>query len=46
MNVFHIGRREHAILLGCEVDGEGEGCDYARGGMGDAHFEEFLMKLI
>lgn len=38
MHIFHVGRCEHAVLLGCEIDREGEGGDPARGGVCDAHF--------
>lgn len=38
MDVFHVGGGEHAVLLGGEINEEGEGRDVARGAVGDTHF--------
>ena len=37
MDLFHVGRGEHAVELGAKVDGEGEGGEDLGGGEGDAH---------
>lgn len=39
VDIFHVWRRKHAILLSCKIDEEGERGDVSRGAVGDAHFE-------
>ena len=43
--IFHVRRREHAILLSCEVDEEGDWCYPACCGVCDTHFDEDLVLL-
>jgi hypothetical protein len=39
VDVFHVGGREHAVVLGGEVDEEAGGGEVAGGAVGDSHFE-------